>query len=203
MPAASSVPNGARRTRPGGRSAKARAAVLAASRDQLLARGYHRFSVRDVSVDTGVAETTIYRHWPTKTSLVAAVLLELADTDNPQPDTGTLEGDLRAILSGMAAILRRDNVADVLRAVIPLSATDFEPVRDMFWGTRLSEAEAIVHRAIARGELPADTDPGQLIEFLTGPSYLRLLLRRAPLDNDLIEYSVHRTIRAFSAPEQP
>src|ERR1700758_3230045 len=77
--------------RPGGRSARVRKAVLDATLSRLLANAFAGLTVADVAADAGVAETTVYRRWPTKSALTAAALAELAAADNPTPDTGTLE----------------------------------------------------------------------------------------------------------------
>jgi hypothetical protein len=41
------------------------------------------------------------------------------------------------------------------------------------------------------------TDPTVFVEFLVAPAYLRLLLLDRPLDDDLLEHSVRRTVAAF------
>ena len=46
--------------------------------------------------------------------------------------------------------------------------------RDRFWAAHLEEARGIVDRAVARGELPAGTDPAALIDLVIGPAVLRL-----------------------------
>src|SRR5450755_766517 len=44
------------------------------------------------------------------------------------------------------------------------------------------QAEPVVSGAIARGELPADTDPAELVRTLLAPIYLRLLVTAEPID---------------------
>ena len=39
---------------------------------------------------SGVAKTTIYRHWPTKSDLLAAAIACFDEEDVPTPDTGSL-----------------------------------------------------------------------------------------------------------------
>src|SRR5437667_200471 len=79
--------------------ARVRKSVLDAALNRLLADGFDGLSIAAVATDAGVAETTVYRRWPTKAALAAAALTELAAADNPTPDTGSLEGDLRTVLS--------------------------------------------------------------------------------------------------------
>ena len=60
-------------TRMDPRVARTRAVVLDAAIDLLAERGYSGFSVEGVVDRTGVAKTTLYRHWPTRDDLLAAV----------------------------------------------------------------------------------------------------------------------------------
>src|SRR6202034_3827583 len=56
------------------RVARTRAAVLGAAIDLLAERGYSGFSVEGVVERTGIAKTTLYRHWPTRDDLLAAAI---------------------------------------------------------------------------------------------------------------------------------
>ncbi|MGH2741102.1 MAG: TetR-like C-terminal domain-containing protein, partial [Thermoleophilaceae bacterium] len=59
-----------------------------------------------------------------------------------------------------------------------------------FWVERLAMDGEIVTRAIARGEVPAGTDPEAVIEAVLGPIYLRLLVTGAHPDPAFIELVV-------------
>ena len=50
-----------------------------------------------------------------------------------------------------------------------------------FWATRLSVIAVIVDRAIVRGELPAGTAPGPVMNAMAAPLYYRLLVTAEPL----------------------
>src|SRR2546427_11820147 len=80
--------------RPGGRSARVGKSVLDAALNRLLTDGFDALSIAAVATDAGVAETTVYRRWPTKSALAAAALAELAAADNPTPATRNPEGNL-------------------------------------------------------------------------------------------------------------
>ncbi|WP_156426672.1 TetR/AcrR family transcriptional regulator [Mycobacterium sp. IS-3022] len=190
--------------RPGGRSERVRVKVLEAAVERLLVDGYDGLKVRDVARLADVAETTIYRRWPTTHDLAAAALGHLARTDNPIPDTGTLEGDLRTLLGQILNLLRRPEVERILRVAAALDSRDPGAVdaRKAFWRSRFLGSSRIVERAIDRGELPVGTDPDELIEFLVGPAYLRRLLLDRPLDSALLDLSVHNTLAAYAVGRQ-
>ncbi|KUH81221.1 TetR/AcrR family transcriptional regulator [Mycobacterium sp. IS-1556] len=178
--------------------------VLEAAVERLLDDGYDGLKVRDVARLADVAETTIYRRWPTTHDLAAAAVGHLARADNPIPDTGTLEGDLGTLLGQILNLLRRPEVERILRVAAALDSRDHGAVdaRKAFWRSRFLGSSRIVERAIDRGELPVGTDPDELIEFLVAPAYLRLLLLDRPLDSALLDLSVHNTLAAYAVGRQ-
>ncbi len=190
--------------RPGGRSERVRAHVLEAALDQLLAVGLTGLSVRDVAAAAGVAETTVYRRWPTPSDLAAAALAEFARIQNPIPDTGTFEGDLRALLGQIIDLVRRPEIERLIRAAAALDSAHQSAVeaRADFWRSRFAGSARIVERAVERGEVPSDTEPADVIEFLVAPAYLRLLLLDRPLDDALLEFSVRNTLDAYAVGRQ-
>ncbi|MFI8350426.1 TetR-like C-terminal domain-containing protein [Streptomyces sp. NPDC085596] len=180
------------RRRPGGRTARTRESVLRATADVLLNEGYEQLTIARIAAAAQVAETTVYRRWPSKAHLAADALAELAGAENPIPDTGTLEGDLRALLTQVVGLVERPEVRRVIRAVVSLAADDDEVVRakEAFWAGRFAGAAAIVERAVERGELPADSDPYEVIEDLAALVYFRLLVTGLPLDGRVVDRSV-------------
>ena len=84
-------------TRPGGRTANVRNAVLDATADLLVESGLENVELSAVAQRAGVGKSTVYRRWGTVTALVADLLVEMANTSSKRPSTGSLEGDLLAI----------------------------------------------------------------------------------------------------------
>ncbi|MDR2279566.1 MAG: TetR/AcrR family transcriptional regulator, partial [Gordonia sp. (in: high G+C Gram-positive bacteria)] len=153
--------------RTGGRSARVQGAVEAAALKLLLSSGRTGLTMRAVAKEAGVAETTVYRRWPSADHLVSAALLSLADADNPIPDTGSLEGDLSALLTQIVNLLRRPEVIRVVRSAAALDGgITVDEARTAFFSSRFAASSVIVERAVARGELPAATDPYRVIESL-------------------------------------
>src|ERR1700683_5289033 len=107
------TPNNPRRTadqprersmRVDGRVERSRDTVLSAAFELLSQSGVGGFSVDAVSRRSGVAKTTIYRHWPTREALVIDACTRIS-AEQQTPDTGTLHGDLTAILTNIAHLL--------------------------------------------------------------------------------------------------
>ena len=61
------------------RSEKSRTAIVTATRELLLERGFDGLTIEAVAARAGVGKQTIYRWWPTRPALVADVMLEDAD----------------------------------------------------------------------------------------------------------------------------
>jgi AcrR family transcriptional regulator len=71
---ANAQPNSPRR-----RSEKSRTAIVTATRELLLERGFDGLTIEAVAARAGVGKQTIYRWWPTRPALVADVMLDDAD----------------------------------------------------------------------------------------------------------------------------
>ncbi|WP_322858281.1 TetR/AcrR family transcriptional regulator [Mycobacterium europaeum] len=61
------------------RSEKSRTAIVTATRELLLERGFDGLTIEAVAARAGVGKQTIYRWWPSRPALVADVMLEDAD----------------------------------------------------------------------------------------------------------------------------
>ncbi|GEE03766.1 TetR family transcriptional regulator [Gordonia spumicola] len=170
----------------------------------LLENGHSNLTIRAVAQAAGVAETTVYRRWPSVGHLIAAALLRLTATDNPIPDTGSVEDDLATLLSQIVALLTRP---DVMRVVRSAAAIDdggaFAATRAAFFDARFTASAAIVERAVARGQLPAGTDSHRLIETLVAPAYMRALLGSRGFDDDFVDSSVAATLHGFDGRTGP
>jgi AcrR family transcriptional regulator len=165
-----------RRGRP--RSEKAHRAILAAVIELLPEHGLGGLTIEAVAARAGVGKTTIYRHWDTKNDMVVEALRGLSPAGSP-PDTGSLAGDLEAIVT-----LQRDRLeASTLPRVMPriLSEASEDPelhaeiVRTAVLPIRAT-LEEFVERAVTRGELREDVDRESLVDILHSvPVYLLLM----------------------------
>ncbi|HEY0697976.1 MAG TPA: TetR-like C-terminal domain-containing protein [Micromonospora sp.] len=73
------------------------------------------------------------------------------------------------------------------------------PCRSPCGGCRARRVEPMVQRATARGELPADTDPGLLHKALIAPIYLPLLVTSEAIDEQTAEHAVQIALAAARA----
>lgn len=178
------------KTRPGGRSARVRVAVLRAALEELAAVGYSSFSVDGVAERAGVHKTTVYRRWHNRENLLLEAILERWREQVPIPDTGALASDLLAFGKAIAAGVQIPEVEAAIRAVTSIGDPDSPIVKASrsFWAARFDLAREIVDRAIAREEISPDVDPHTVVESIIAPIYFRLLLSRDTLDRRFLEH---------------
>jgi AcrR family transcriptional regulator len=188
------------RSRPGGRSARVRAAAIAATLTELADRGYSGLSLESVARRAGVHKTTLYRRWGTRDELVLEAMLERAGQHISVPHTGSLREDLLELARTAAANAASPEVAAMARAVAAESPRDgrLAAANRRFWAERLALDGAIVERAIERGEVAAGTEPGRVIETVLGPIHLRLLLTGEPVDDPFLEGVVDTVVHGVA-----
>ncbi|MFJ4689132.1 TetR/AcrR family transcriptional regulator [Streptomyces sp. NPDC088789] len=173
------------RRRPGGRTARVRAQVLDAVREELGEHGYDGLTMDAVAARAGVHRATVYRRWGDVGGLLAD-LLDAAGADDWQPpDTGSLEGDLTALNEEIqTALTTRPPVVPALIAASFRSEQAAEAQRRL-WEDRYTRCETMVTRAVHRGELPPHTTPHPLLITATAPVYHHLVLLGTPPDPHL------------------
>ncbi len=174
--------------RPGGRSARVRAAVMAATLAELAERGYAGVSLDAVAARADVHKTTVYRRWRTKEALILDAMLEEAAQTVAVPDTGSLRGDLLELARRSTAIQSSPAGQAVVRAVAGEAPGNpaMAEASQKFWAERLELDRAILQRARRRGEIRRETQRLPVIEALLGPLYFRLLVSGEPLDEGFV-----------------
>lgn len=175
----------AAKTRPGGRTAKTRAAVFAAVSALVAERGHAAVSMTDIAVRAGVAATSLYRRWGDARALIMEVAVERLLRERPLPDTGTLGGDLRTWARSIAAGLRSpegSSFFDAFVATAPPLGTD-DAKRRAALQPRLDQIGLMLERARSRGEqAPSTVD---VLELLLAPLYARALFGASIHDQDV------------------
>jgi AcrR family transcriptional regulator len=172
--------------RTGGRSARVRAAVIEATLAALLTRGLDELSITEIAGQAGVHPTTIYRRWGSRSNLALDAVLSGTEAEIPPPDTGSLRGDLLAVIRGIFPFLRTPLGELLVRLALRRDLPEYEAARAGYWAQRFRAGAALFERARARGELRADVDPVLALETLVGPMYVRMLMTGEPLDDALL-----------------
>ena len=158
--------------------------------------GYERMTVDAIAAAAGVSKPTLYRRWAGKQELVADALRCHPHTSATAPDTGSLRGDLIAVVrqtadhqlenahfvAGLASRLRESTeLAQLIRE------HGIEAVRRRF--------RVLLDRAVARGELPSDAAVSPLFAAVA-PSMIhaRVLWSAEPVDDAFVAELVDRIL---------
>ncbi|MER7411280.1 MULTISPECIES: TetR-like C-terminal domain-containing protein [Streptomyces] len=196
MTTASSSP--APRRRPGGRTARTRAAVHEAVRS-LLADGRTDLTVREIAELSGVHEVTIYRRWGSVETLVLDVATARLNEQAPFPDTGDLRDDLLTWAGAVASQLRRPDGFAFFRALTAAfspalgdHADDDRLRSEDYVSSRVLELQRALDREAERGGSPPTAE--MVLDLVLAPLYLRALWDYAPADD--VEVLVDRALAA-------
>jgi AcrR family transcriptional regulator len=184
------------------RSEASTQAVLSAAERLFGTNGYSKTSIEAIAKAAGVGKQTVYRWWPSKSHLAAAIYEQLAPSSAIVPDTGTLQSDIATMLRSLFAAYASGPAAALLSGLIVEaqgsndSAMDF---RAGFFDQRRVITVALFERARSRGEIPADTEIDLLSDMLIGAIWMRLLAGHAPLDDAFADGLAASLVAAASA----
>ncbi|RUZ77855.1 TetR/AcrR family transcriptional regulator [Mesorhizobium sp. M7A.F.Ca.US.006.01.1.1] len=175
---------------------RSRETVLAATGALLFERGYSGASVDEISRRSGVAKTTIYRHWSTRTDLLRDACSTIG-TLLKEPDTGSLESDLITLMAELGEVLTSARWSAVLPSIIDAAERDPD-IADMY--SKLQQGYSaplatVLHRAVKTGELSEQTDVAMLIAALTGPFFYRRWFSREPLTEAFAKQIIQQVMR--------
>ena len=186
--------------RPADRVLRSKTAVLAAAHELLSEGGLGGVSVDAVSERSGVAKTTIYRHWPSRTALLLDACSKLSARPQP-PDTGTLRGDLETMALYLAARLQTAGWAKVLPSIVDAAERDpkLAKLQASLHGEMRGAFRTIVERGQERGEAETAIDPAELIAAVMGPLYYRRWFSREPLDEKFVRGVVERAVKTAAS----
>lgn len=155
------------------RSPAADAAIRRATLELLRTDGYANLTMAGVAARAGVSTATLYRRWRSKLDLVVDVLQALAE-HWPVPDTGSLEGDLRAVLDTMLTGMK--STGAIMRGLVGEFTRNGELAdalrRNLILPRRAAMVE-VLDRAARRGEVRPGVDDDLVFDILAGSLYYR------------------------------
>jgi AcrR family transcriptional regulator len=157
--------------------------VREATLAELAERGYPGLTVERVAERSGVHKTTVYRRWHSVEGLIADAL-ELASGEPwPIPDTGAIGSDLRALAREVLIGLTDPHAGPVSTAFVSAAVQNSAAASvHAFFLARHEQAASVVTRAVQRGELPAGTDPVEVVRATVAPLYYRHFITGDPID---------------------
>lgn len=163
-------------------------ALLDAAYAELIEGGLAAFTLDGVATRAQTSRPVLHRRWPTREELVVAAIRHHDERHRPPiPDTGTLRGDLIAVLKG-ANQHRMQLIAPVLAQLsgvfLETGRTPAELRRELI-GDRVTSDDVIIQRAVDRGEIEPVTPRVAALAF----DLFRheVLMTQAPVPDEVIE----------------
>jgi AcrR family transcriptional regulator len=152
--------------------------------------GYDRMTMDAVATRARASKATIYRTWPDKPGLVAEALINRFGPTPDAPDTGSLRGDLLAVMSRACEFINSPD-GEVITGVLTAAARNpalGRTVHECTYESKHCINETIIRNAAERGEISPDADPNLLHEVMYSMILTRKLTSTEPFDE---EYSRH------------
>jgi AcrR family transcriptional regulator len=186
--------NAAARGRP--RDATRDEALRKAALEVMAEVGYRALTMDAVAAKARAGKATIYRRWESKLDLVIDTVNQLVHQEIPEPDTGSLPGDLREFLSAFAAFLSgpTGKAAQALVGELPHEPELATAFRETFLVAQRDVLRGIIDRGTARGEVRLDAPRGMAVELAGAALTYRLMLTGDPLDDTFVDRLVDQVL---------
>ncbi|MAU48109.1 MAG: TetR family transcriptional regulator [Yangia sp.] len=157
-------------------------AVLDAAVEIVEEQGIGALTMEAVARRARAGKATLYRWWPTRGALLLAVY-QRQKTITSYPDTGTLEGDVKAFLDTLFAHWSRPE-GGIFRHIVAASQGD-DDVREAleaYRQDRLDSLSVLFERAVQRDELSDEVPPRSMAQAMMAMAWLYLLVNRLDAD---------------------
>lgn len=155
--------------------------------------GYRALSLERVAKRAGVGKAALYRRWSSKRDMAVELLQATGLKLTAIPDTGNLTDDIRQILLSLRRTFRHPIIRRILPDLHAEMARTSElsaEIRSTLQYERRERAKLIVDRAIARGELPIDTDHEMANDVFASILYWRMIVTGGRVDRAQIDKMV-------------
>ena len=175
--------------------------VLEATVALIAEAGYGAVTIEAVAARSGVAKSTIYRHWPSRLELINDAFHELKPAV-PMPTEGTVRDRLIAFLEHVARNVGTSTWSACLPALIDAAEhdPDARALHCRLTETGRQSLVDLLEEGVGNGELPAGLDLELLAEALFGPILIRRLMLHEPLDPGQVRHLVDQVVPFERAP---
>lgn len=162
-------------------------------------KGFAGISLERVAARAGAGKAAIYRRWRSRTAFAADALATIGIELAGAGDRGSLEADVAHFLRRLRTILRHPLVRRILPDLHAEAARSGEMrgVNDRVAAARRASAQALVDRAIARGEMREGCDRDVALDILPAGLYWRLIVLGQPVNSRALALHVRAAVAAL------
>src|SRR6266404_56093 len=139
--------------------------VLTVTHQMMSETGLSGVSIDEVSKRSGVAKTTIYRHWPSRADLLLEACSKLG-SKLEAPDTGSIRGDIETLAIAFASRLRTAPATKIIPSIVDAAEHDAKIAKLLHAQVRaafMAPLSEVIERAQKKGEIGRDQDASHLI----------------------------------------
>ena len=187
----------ARKGRPPSERAASHTAIMDAVYSLLQEKSVRDLTMEEVAKRARVGKPTLYKWWPTKATLVLAMLCERMAPNLEKPTDLTAEESLRFRVRRLIDAFNGP-FGKIVAGLIAEGQSE-PAIRQAFldrWvSPRRSATVTDLQRGKNAGELRSDTEPGLVNDAIFGAIYYRFLLRSRPFTRRFGEELVEQVIR--------
>jgi AcrR family transcriptional regulator len=154
-----------------GRIARTRSAVLRSATDLLVEGGPSAVTIDAIVARSGVAKSTIYRHWESRDEVLVDAIERCAPALFPPDAALGFEHAVRAVVDQAYAALNDPEWARIIPALLLLKAhqTEIADLEERIGRHQDETLDTMVALGVAEGRLPADADVQEIAAQLIGP----------------------------------
>jgi len=180
------------------RTTRIREIVFRAAVSLLLDEGAEAVTALRVSEHTGIARSTIYRHWPDQHTLLLDTIDRIVTHHLPISITENVQEDLTVALSNLRKRMTTRPFRVIFSTLLDHANRDrvFVAVQQRFVSGVLQPIHDILTAATQRGDLPSTVDIDEATAQLAGPLFTQHIMLRTSMSDGLIA----RTVSQFLAP---
>lgn len=185
-----------RRGRP--RSEAIDAAILEATVEELIERGYLGLTIESIAERAGVAKTTVYRRWTNTEDLALAAMRGFFETQLSDAPPGSARDRLVWLLDAMRRKWADPRYGALMRRVVADSNAMpdlFDRARDQLIGPSVRRLNATLRQAVDEGLISPATDLEWVRQLLTAPIMAATLTRRSRVSRARLEAAVDLVLR--------
>ena len=181
-------------------SASARTKLLDAARELVAELGPGAVTVDAVAQRSGVAKTTLYRHFENGHDLIVTALRDLPASIET-PNTGDLRDDLVELVCRFTQLVSGPEMRRMVLSVLSHATDDpdFADIHDILQKERRRPVMEVLEHARARGQLAPNLDPELAADLIEGPFVLRRLVMGTPTEHRDIERIIDALLPAITA----
>src|SRR5580693_8250252 len=195
----------ARKGRPPSEMAASHAAIMDGVYTLLQEKSVRDLTIEEVAKRARVGKPTLYKWWPTKATLVLAMLCERMAPNLEKPTALSAEESLRLRVRRLIDAFNGP-FGKIVAGLIAEGQSEAAVLQEFFgrWvSPRRNATITDLQRGKNAGELRSETDPELLNDAIFGAIYSRLLLRSSPLTRQFGEELVEQVIRGHRARKHP